>query len=253
MEALDEFSVLSKQPLFFLESLPSELILIIGDYCHLKLRIDATHIGQPWTFDSAQAALARVSKRFHAILNGKIYRENASPGDLRECCGFWAAQNGRLDTLKLAYQAGADLSHHGLRGVATKIPENGQETYDELDYLSSSLGKPFGPPLHFAIKAGQFKAVEWLLQNGADPQVPFGWVSGRNTIKFVGYPLREASHRRAKSTEKCLQKCIHGLIAHGAWLLANEQPAIFLLSSQGRQEAVLMLLHQRGRQRPQLH
>ncbi|KAH8729280.1 hypothetical protein BGZ61DRAFT_446106, partial [Ilyonectria robusta] len=66
-----------------LAHLPSELLVLIGQFC-----------GR-----SAQNELTRVNHQFHDVFNPVLYRQNRLHDPPAESCIFWAARNGRLDTL----------------------------------------------------------------------------------------------------------------------------------------------------------
>ncbi|KAJ4268789.1 hypothetical protein NW762_002857 [Fusarium torreyae] len=109
-----------------IEALPVETICRIADMC----------TEDP---DKAQVALAQTSHHLHGIVYPHIRAKSI----------FWAAREGRLDTIKEAHEHGADLNASG----------------------TTTLGQK-ATPLHYAIKHGHRAIVEYLVKVGVDPHVP---------------------------------------------------------------------------------
>lgn len=127
--------------------LPIELIIqILGDD-HLASR--------------DRASISRTCQLFHNINNPLLYAQDVRQG--RSSCLFWAAKHGRLDTLKRAVDAGADINNEGWFADDDDGDDGG-------GIVHVHDNKPAGvtTPLHVAAKYGQKEAAEWLLDHGAN-------------------------------------------------------------------------------------
>ncbi|CAH0022577.1 unnamed protein product, partial [Clonostachys rhizophaga] len=86
------------------EALPQEIVIDIGEMC-------------AWPASSEEpppskhlAALIRTSRWLYNLLNATLYRKNLKQDEPLNSCVLWAAENGRLDTIKMAVSFGADLN-----------------------------------------------------------------------------------------------------------------------------------------------
>ncbi|KAH7019494.1 ankyrin repeat-containing domain protein [Ilyonectria destructans] len=183
-----------------LARLPSELLAIIGQFCSR----------------SEQNELTRVNHQFHNVFNPVLYRQNLLRDAPAESCTFWAARNGRLDTLKLAVAHGADINDNGIR--------------NEDDWTRASPSPHFDPrpvfasPLHLAIYHRRPDIIAWLLDNDADFNTPsrnvcLCYASSANGI-FCAYPLHTAICSGDESTVRLL-------LSRGAIMSTSTVSALF--------------------------
>ncbi|CAH0026021.1 unnamed protein product [Clonostachys rhizophaga] len=221
-----------------LETLPSELILLIAEACTLGPRPKRPRLFGPGGnyhqrpkrsvqmfgryYARYHAALARVNRRFHDLLNGPLYTRNLLHDPMSASCLLFAAETDRVETLQLALRYGADLNKIG----DEKFPEELQ-------------------PFHAALAARSSRAVEFMLKHGVDVHLPsslpppaecgydasrsVGWLPrNRNVMKLnkTAYPLYTAVVYG--TTED-----VASLIDHGAYLVAKGVSALRVLDNQG--------------------
>ncbi|KAJ3528529.1 hypothetical protein NM208_g10160 [Fusarium decemcellulare] len=153
-----------------IDDLSYDIVCDIVDTCRWKEEPENDH-GQ---YTKDLACLARTSRRMYDMVNPLLYEYNVKYQIPLRSCALWAAQEGRLGTLKKAYQYGADLSANG------STPDD--EAADGDDDTSSlpPWGEPKRPrgivsyiasPLHYAIRYDHQDILEFLLQIGVDPHV----------------------------------------------------------------------------------
>ncbi|KAF4987687.1 hypothetical protein FDECE_15339 [Fusarium decemcellulare] len=153
-----------------MDDLPYDIVCDIVDTCRWKEEPENDH-GQ---YTKDLACLARTNRRMYDMINPLLYEYNIKHQIPLRSCALWAAQEGRLGTLKKAYQYGADLSANG------STPDD--EAADDDDDTSSlpPWGEPKRPrgivsyiasPLHYAIRYDHQDILEFLLQVGVDPHV----------------------------------------------------------------------------------
>ncbi|CAJ2500449.1 Uu.00g033020.m01.CDS01 [Anthostomella pinea] len=127
-----------------MESLPTESIELVAMQCVLR-QAELPQLAMSWCDDLA--ALARRSRRLHAITTPVLYRA------IRDLCGsnvvLWAVRAGQTATLELAYKFGLDLV-------------NPKQLYLPLPY--NSFRSP--SPILLAIEIGQENVTVWLLDHG---------------------------------------------------------------------------------------
>ncbi|CAH0044669.1 unnamed protein product [Clonostachys solani] len=130
------------------EALPQEIVIAIGEMC-------------AWPASSEEpppskhlAALIRTGRWLYNLLNATLYRKNLKQGEPLDSCVLWAAENGRLDTIKMAVSFGADLNADGAR--------------DESDYIRDRKTKCFQSPLIRALRKRHENIVYYLLDMGVD-------------------------------------------------------------------------------------
>lgn len=106
---------------------------------------------------TAQFSLALSNKRLHDIVNPVLYKQHVRQSGTAV---FWAAREGRLDTLELLQTHGAELNDSNgsrLQWVFDWAFPRGDEAIDPFAH------DVFFTPLHIAAKFGQCAAVKWLL------------------------------------------------------------------------------------------
>ncbi|KAJ5817332.1 hypothetical protein N7447_009565 [Penicillium robsamsonii] len=118
-----------------IEILPAELILLI---------VSAL------PSESSIAALTLSNRYLHAICNPYLYQNNVRHGN--SFALDWAAQNGQIDTLKKALDAGAPL-------------QKKQWVYPKLVFK-------FQPhPISLAAKGGHTNIIRYMIDAGVDPNI----------------------------------------------------------------------------------
>jgi ankyrin repeat protein len=157
------------------------------------------------------------------MLNPLLYRRHIKNDAPLDSCLLWAAQHGRLDTIRIAHQHGANLNTNGARTE--------EDYFTNFDLLPGRL-KFFATPLHIAVHNDHRDIVEYLLDNGANVHVP-----SRHFIDGVcrGYPLHIALERPTDDAAVML-------IQHGAYLITDDVSALPTLIKRGRHDLVELLL-----------
>jgi ankyrin repeat protein len=151
--------------MFALSDAPAELILLLADACETAQQL---------------GSLAGACRRFHAIVNPRLYQFNVR--HQRSNAAVFGVAHGRLDILERLLEHGADAA--GLVNKEWRVP-------DDLPVLASSAEvrrerfttgltrrvvglepQPYFALLHVAARNGQDDAVRWLLRHGADVDAP---------------------------------------------------------------------------------
>ncbi|CAG9939575.1 unnamed protein product [Clonostachys rosea f. rosea IK726] len=205
-----------------LETLPSELILLIAEACtlgpyprrprlfgpggnyHQRPKKSVQMVGR--YYGRFHAALARVNRRFHDLLNGPLYTRNLLRDPMSVSCLLFAAETDRVETLQLALRYGADLN----RVCDENFPEELQ-------------------PIHAALAARSSRAVEFMLNHGVDVHLPSSQPPPvRNVMELnkIAYPLYTA-------VAHGIMEDVASLIDHGAYMIAKGVSALRVLDNQG--------------------
>ncbi|KAJ5511282.1 hypothetical protein N7453_003385 [Penicillium expansum] len=128
-----------------IENLPTELILLIASFLRSE---------------SSLAAVVLSNRRLYGICTRRLYQYNALHGNSSVL--EWAAQNGRMDTLEMALDAGVPLPKEqpkGERRHGGTISQFGRE--------GSRLYKAFQPhPISLAVRAGHADIVRYMICHG---------------------------------------------------------------------------------------
>ncbi|KAF7555823.1 hypothetical protein G7Z17_g1930 [Cylindrodendrum hubeiense] len=216
-----------------IEHLPTEVICLIADMCTLGVHPER---GQyPSSYARHHSRFARTSRHFYDILNPALYKRNIHDDPLLDSCVLWAAQQGRLETMKVAHGLGASLDINGARTAA------------ELEgYLNGVPGRLrfFATPLHLVIQNGHRHVLEYLLENGANVNVSSRlFCAGNRAFNHdrdcppLPYPLHTALIHADEIEDAAAM-----LIKHGAYLVAEGTLALPIVAENGRQDLVDLLL-----------
>ncbi|KAJ5371682.1 hypothetical protein N7517_003688 [Penicillium concentricum] len=164
-----------------IEVLPAELILLIFSFL---------------PSESSIAALALSNRHFYATANPYLYQNNVRQGNSSAL--DWAAQNGRIDTLQKALDAGAPLPK------------------EQWKYPKRVLN--FQPhPISLAAKFGHANIVRYMVDVGVDPNIrdadcftPLTVAALAGHASVVKY-LLDVGTRQHVEHEKCVWfAAIHG-------------------------------------------
>ncbi|KAM7216912.1 Ankyrin repeat-containing domain protein [Rhypophila decipiens] len=102
-------------------------------------------------------ALIRTNRWIYAAVHPALYDIDT---DFDCDSMFWTSSHGVLETLALAYDAGADLD---MRGPIYYHPKIGEPLTDRSTYIAAN-----GTPLHYAAKGGHVHVAQWLIDHDAD-------------------------------------------------------------------------------------
>jgi ankyrin repeat protein len=185
-----------------LETLPNEVLCIVGTFCDTK----------------RLKSLARVSHLFHDIYNPLLYKHNALYDNPSKASVLWAAKKGSLKTLQLAVENGADINCLGAPS---------EDFVWKKAVFDLRLKKKYAAPLHLAVLHNREDIVRWLLENGARLDIPSaGLCKCDYTKPFVEYanapwfPIHYAISHQPK------QSMLSLLLKHGAMFAAKDLSAI---------------------------
>lgn len=147
-----------------LVDLPVELVMHITELSGPQI-----HRSPRWE-RGRQAALAGTCRYLYVVANPILYRGNLTRDGALFSCIMWAAMHNKIAPLKAALRYGADLNQcRYVYDAATML----DETIDVDIYLRDI--PPFSSvcvtPLQVALRRGSRDAVEFLIQNGADPHI----------------------------------------------------------------------------------
>lgn len=200
------------------ESLPRDVLCIIAEECEVP---------KPYYFPCTKyryrAYLARTCRYLYGILNPFLYQRHIKNDPPLDSCMLWAADRGRLGTMKLAQEFGVSLNMNGIR--------------DDKDFRLPCDSIPgrrrfFATPLHLAFRSGHRHMVEYLLENGASPHVPTRDFVGGTRAANGTYVLEYVSHNIED---------LEILVGHGANLLRKDKPALPYYTSKEYDPDVLCL------------
>ncbi|CAG9974608.1 unnamed protein product [Clonostachys byssicola] len=208
-----------------IETLPNEVIAYIAE---LTTRDEAKSRRSRLKNHSR---FARTNRHFHIILNPLLYHINLTKDAPLDSCVLWAAQFGKLDTIKRAHSYGADLSMNGTR--------DDEDLVVGFDSIPGRL-RFLASPLHFAIQNGDRAMLDYLMEQNVDLNVPSrsfcscdGYYDGPRM-----YPLHTALDHSGIDDAAAL------LVDRGAYLLSKGSPAICHANSLGHTKIVEKLLWQ---------
>lgn len=136
------------RPSPLMASLPMELLLQIFSYDSLT--------------SNDRANISLTSRRIYDIIHPILYSRSTELE--RALCLFLAAKSGRVDSLQLAQDFGADINCQAWFNDKDSVWFNDKSTQE--------LHTGFTTPLHVAAKYGQDEAAGWLLDRGANIDVP---------------------------------------------------------------------------------
>ncbi|KLU92015.1 hypothetical protein MAPG_10962 [Magnaporthiopsis poae ATCC 64411] len=109
-------------------------------------------------------ALVRASRHLYEKLNPHLYLFNVRHEN--SSAMIWAAWEGSLGTMKLAYEAGADPNDRLSRFPLLFLPKGFADSISQA-MPSSPSGELVFMPLHLASHHGHTDVVAWLLSHGA--------------------------------------------------------------------------------------
>ncbi|KAF4968808.1 hypothetical protein FSARC_3836 [Fusarium sarcochroum] len=183
-----------------LGSLPQELIAEIGTFCNSQ----------------QLASLALVNRCFYNIFSPLLYRHNALYDEPSQSCVLWAAKNGSLKTLKLALAEGANINTIGaeIDGSVWHMANHDPRSWNS-----------YAAPLHHAIVQQHEDIVKYLLENGAELEVPSEKLCGCDSPELYGSPVTiwyPFHHAICDSNASILSL----LLKHGAFRSAEDLPGI---------------------------
>lgn len=122
---------------------------------------------------------------------------------------LWAAEHGRLDTIKTALSRGAD------------IDANGAASPDDVRRPWSQQTHVIATPLHIALTFHHMDIVEFLLDKGANPHVPSVNLCPCRGVYGAPYALHTAlAHSKLEGVAAML------IQRAGAYLLAEKCPVL---------------------------
>ncbi|CAG9974382.1 unnamed protein product [Clonostachys byssicola] len=226
-----------------LATLPSEIVLHIAEACTggsnpkrpfglggsapwRSARPEGTTAGK--YYGRSHAALARVNRRFHELLNGPLYKRNLLHDHREASCLLFAAETDRVETLQVALRHGADLNR-----------PCSQPSSEELQ------------PFHVALAMRSSRVVELMLKNGVDVHLPSSQSPPCNdACRSAGWPVRNGNSGRSvmtlnKTAYPLYTAVAYGsmedvarLIDHGAYMIAKGVSVLRILHDQGRPDLV---------------
>ncbi|CAG9982525.1 unnamed protein product [Clonostachys byssicola] len=178
----------------YILNLPISILEQIAEAC--TWGCDPISDSLPASYARYHAALARTCRDLYTVLNEGLYKRNLRRDPRRASCVSWAAQNGRLDTMKRAVEYGADLNSNG-------VAEQHEDGFD----WSSNDG--YFTPLFAAVHLGNGVIFDYLMAQGVDFNVPcqgcpcgsaaggcyaihLGFQANRLAVKEKAHPYVEA-------------------------------------------------------------
>lgn len=108
-------------------------------------------------------ALGRTCRALHKVVNKALYEANRDFQDSSAI--FWAARNGRNETLDRALSYGLSIDEGLLQNIF------GAEEATENAFFRRHHGYPWRP-IQFAAKSNHYHTVEWFLDHGAAIDAP---------------------------------------------------------------------------------
>lgn len=216
-----------------IEHLPAEVVCLIADICTFGVRPAR---GQyPSSYAKYHARFARTSRHFYDILNPALYKRNIKDDPPLDSCVLWAAQQGRVQTMKIAHGLGASLDINGARSAA--------DLEGSMDGVPGRL-RFMATPLHLAIQNGHRQVFEYLLERGVNLDVPSRlFCAGGKAFEhsdecpLLPYPLHTALIHKHD-----LEDAAMVLIKRGAYLVAEGMLALPIVAENGREDLVELLL-----------
>ncbi|CAH0047169.1 unnamed protein product [Clonostachys solani] len=136
-------------------NLPTSVLEQIAEACTWGCDSDS----MPASYARNHAALARTCRDLYAVLNEGLYKRNLKRDPHRASCVLWAAQNGRLETIKRAVEYGADLSSNG-------VPDQEEDGFDW------STNNGHFTALFAAMDLDNRNVFDYLMAQGVDFNVP---------------------------------------------------------------------------------
>lgn len=216
-----------------IEHLPAEVICLIADMC--TFGVHPARGQYPTSYAKYHARFARTSRHFYGILNPALYKRNINYDPPLDSCVLWAAQQGRVQTMKIAHALGASLDINGARSAA--------DLEGSMDGIPGRL-RFMATPLHLAIQNGHRQVFEDLLERGVNLDVPsrLFCAGGKalehsNECPLLPYPL----HTALIHTHD-LEDAAEVLIKRGAYLVAEGMLALPIVAENGREDLVELLL-----------
>lgn len=183
---------------------------------------------------SSTSALARTNHHFHSTINPVLYNDNFTLDLPMDSCVLWAAQNGRLETVKRAHSYGANLEATGSR--------NDEDL--SLDWaLIPGRRRFFASGLHLAMQNQQDDVFYYLLENISNLDLPDrdfclcgqrrGAINGETSYYPLHYAIKHCTNR---------PDLAKALINRGAYLSSMASHALNDAVEAGSADIVDMLL-----------
>lgn len=139
-----------------------------------------------------------------------------------DSCILWAAEKGRLGTLKLSHRYGASLDTNGTR--------NDDDLHLPWQQIPGRR-RFFVTPLHLAFQHSHMDIIEYLLESGASPHIPARSFTSDKLYYVLDDVWGGIRSKRDGDAEM--------LIRHGANLLAKDVPALPYFAGQGGDSKLL--------------
>lgn len=216
-----------------IEHLPAEVICLIADAC--TFGVHPARGQYPSSYAKYHARFARTSRHFYGILNPALYRRNINHDPPLDSCVLWAAQQGCVQTMKIAHALGASLDINGARSAA--------DLETPMDEIPGRL-RFMATPLHLVIENGHRQVFEYLLERGVNLDVPSRVFCAEgeafehpNQCPSLPYPLHTALIHQHH-----LEGAAAALIKRGAYLVAEGMLALPIVAENGREDLVELLL-----------
>ncbi|KAK4076534.1 hypothetical protein Purlil1_12625 [Purpureocillium lilacinum] len=200
-----------------LQSIPTETLHQVSSYLDRK---DA-------------AALAQTNRHLYNAVNPVLYNDNFIHDLPMDSCILWAANIGRLDTIKRAHAYGANLGVTGSRGDA-------DTSVDWADIPGRK--RFFASGLHLALGRKHDDIFYYLLQHVSDFDIPSRDFcqcgrGRRNWPEDQWYPLHEAIVHRTDNPDLAT-----ALIKRGAYLSSKVFHALYDTVETGSEYLIDLLL-----------
>ncbi|VUC25544.1 unnamed protein product [Clonostachys rosea] len=184
----------------YILNLPSSILEEIAEAC--TWGCDPTSDSMPATYARNHAALARTCRDLYAVLNEGLYKRNLRRDPRRASCVLWAAQNGRLDTMKRAVEYGADLNSNGVSD-------------QEEDGFGWGSNNGHFTALFAAIHLDNRNIFDYLMAQGIDFDVPCQGCPCDSEAEGC-YPMHLGFQKNRPKVKENAQPYVEALIEKGA-------------------------------------
>ncbi|KAJ6440163.1 cholinesterase [Purpureocillium lavendulum] len=200
-----------------LQLIPTETLHLVSSYLERK----------------DTAALARTNRHFYGTVNPVLYNDNFVRDLPMDSCVLWAADVGRLETIKRAHAYGANLEVTGSRGDAD-MAQDWADIPGRKRFFASGL--------HLALSRKHDDIFYYLLEHMSDLDIPgrdfcqCGRGRGDRT-EDQWYPLHEAIAHRVDRPDLAT-----ALMKRGAYLSSKACHALYDAVEIGNEDLIDLLL-----------